>query len=251
MDHRAQVSKNRTGMFEGEVLNLASQSVADRLKAWLESGAEVKGPSAETWKAPTAGRVDELQKTRTANPSSTSAAARQTNPQPPSRVWERKGDILICQPWKTESMERNGQKFVAVKLNDKINGSPMAFCFITHLFGALTHCTDQRTVFRIDETDYTYITDVLEIAGKQYEGGIPWSAKPAIAPAPQATPTTAEVEPFWRDGETVHPPANPPAETKTAETAKESKPEPDPLTITDDDLPGEFWTGERKTDAAL
>ena len=248
MDHKAVVSKNRTGLFESEVLDLASQSVADRLRAWLESGAEVKGPNTETWKAPTPGRIDEPQKTRRENPSSTGAAARQTNAQPPARVWERKGDILTCQPWKTESMERNGQKFVAVKLNEKINGSPMAFCFITQLFGALSHCADQRTVFRIDETDYTHITDVLEIAGKQYEGGVPRSSKPATAAPASPAPTTEEAETFWRDGETVHPPANPPA---NAETAKETKPEPDPLTITDDDLPGEFWTGERKTDAAL
>ena len=248
MDHKAVVSKNRTGLFEGEVLDLASQSVADRLRAWLESGAEVKGPSTETWKAPTPGRADEPQKTRRENPSSTGAAARQTNAKPPAREWERKGDILTCQPWKTESMERNGQKFVAVKLNEKINGSPMAFCFITQLFGALSHCADQRTVFRIDETEYTYITDVLEIAGKQYEGGVPRSSKPAMAAPTNPAPTTEEVETFWQDGETVHPPANPP---ENAETAKETKPEPDPLTITDDDLPGEFWTGERKTDAAL
>jgi AAA domain len=248
MDHKAVVSKNRTGLFESEVLDLASQSVADRLRSWLESGAEVKGPSTETWKAPTPGRIDEPQKTRKENPSSRGAAARQTNPQPTARIWERKGDILTCEPFKTEPMERNGQKFVAVKLNERVNGSPMAFCFITQLFGALSHCADQRTVFRIDETEYTYITDVLEIAGKQYEGGVPRSSKPATAAPASPAPTTAEVETFWQDGETVHPPANPPA---NAETAKETKPEPDPLTITDDDLPGEFWTGERKTDAAL
>lgn len=248
MDHKAVVSKNRTGLFEGEVLDLASQSVADRLRSWLESGAEVKGPSTETWKAPTPGRIDEPQKTRRENPSSRSAAARQTNPQPPARIWERKGDILTCEPFKTEPMERNGQKFVAVKLNERVNGSPMAFCFITQLFGALSHCADQRTVVRIDEKEYTYITDVLEIAGKQYEGGVPRSSTPAMAAPANPAPTTEEVETFWRDGETVHPPANPPA---SAETAKETKPEPDPLTITDDDLPGEFWTGERKTDAAL
>jgi hypothetical protein len=248
MDHKAVVSKNRTGLFESEVLDLAGPSVADRLRVWLESGAEVKGPSLETWKAPTPGRVDEPQKMRTANPSSNGSPTRQPQPQPPPRVWERKGDTLICQPFKTEPMERNGQKFVAVKLNQKVNGSPMAFCFITQLFGALSHCTDQRTVFRIDETDYTYITDVLEIAGKQYEGGVPKSTTPATTQPATDAPTTAEVEKFWQGRETVHPPANPP---ENAETATGTTPEPDPLTITDDDLPGEFWTGERKTDAAL
>jgi hypothetical protein len=42
MDHRAEVDKNRTALFDGEVLNIADPSVAERLRSWLESGAEVK-----------------------------------------------------------------------------------------------------------------------------------------------------------------------------------------------------------------
>jgi hypothetical protein len=42
MDHKAEVTKDRTGLFDGQLLNLADSSVSDRLRVWLESGAEVK-----------------------------------------------------------------------------------------------------------------------------------------------------------------------------------------------------------------
>jgi hypothetical protein len=123
-----------------------------------------------------------------------------------------------------------------VKLNDKIGDGTMAFCFVEKLFGALRNCVDQKSTFRIDLTgEYPYITDVLEIAGRKYEGGVPVSTKPA-QPVPE--PTTAEKEQFWADGETVHP--KPEAEKKQ-----------DPLAITDDDLPSEFWGSEGRPDATV
>jgi len=44
MDHRAVVSKNRTGLFDGEVLNLSDPKVAKTLRAWLENGKHVEAP---------------------------------------------------------------------------------------------------------------------------------------------------------------------------------------------------------------
>jgi hypothetical protein len=48
MDHKANVSKNRTGLFEGKVLNLADKKVAEELRNWVESGKEVTHTPAPT-----------------------------------------------------------------------------------------------------------------------------------------------------------------------------------------------------------
>jgi hypothetical protein len=50
MDHKAAVSKNRTGLFEGKILNLADKKVADQLREWLESGKEVQDEEKAGWK---------------------------------------------------------------------------------------------------------------------------------------------------------------------------------------------------------
>lgn len=44
MDHRCTLSKNRTGLFEGEVINLFNPEVGQVLKDWLEKGREVEQP---------------------------------------------------------------------------------------------------------------------------------------------------------------------------------------------------------------
>lgn len=45
MDHRATASKDRTGLFEGELVDLLDAKVAKRLVAWLASGAPVATPA--------------------------------------------------------------------------------------------------------------------------------------------------------------------------------------------------------------
>ncbi len=47
MDHKCTLSKNRTGLFEGKVIDLADPAVAEELRAWLESGKAVD--SAKDW----------------------------------------------------------------------------------------------------------------------------------------------------------------------------------------------------------
>ena len=45
MDHKAMLSKNRTGLFEGELVDLGDPKIAERLRAWLESGKVVEKPT--------------------------------------------------------------------------------------------------------------------------------------------------------------------------------------------------------------
>jgi hypothetical protein len=271
MDHKAMVSKNRTAMFEGEVLDLASVSVAERLRAWLDNGADVKGPEAKSWSSPTPQGIHEPQKQRASRQPAAPAtpqpqATPSTDPKLVNRPWGLTGDILKCMPLKSELMERDGKKFVAVKLNGHLGEGAMAFCFAPNLFGAVLNTTDHLTVLRVDLTgQYPYITDVIEIAGHLYKGGLPvttrtqdnptreqpdqhtetnpgghvnagavngddagGSGESAAAPM-QEHPSQAEVEKFWADGEQGYTPA---------------KPAEDPLGITDDDLPDAFWSGE-------
>lgn len=47
MDHKCTLSKNRTGLFEGQVVNLADPEVAAQLRNWLESGKAV--PEVKEW----------------------------------------------------------------------------------------------------------------------------------------------------------------------------------------------------------
>jgi hypothetical protein len=222
MDHKATVSKNRTALFEGEVLDLASTSLADRLKAWLETGAEVKGPDAGSWKAPTATVTPEPQRQprkQAARADVRPQSTPESVPEPKKRVWELTAEMLTCEPLTAKQMERNNQKFIAVKLSEKLGGGEMAFCFAPSLFGALMQCTDQKTTFRIDLTgEYPYITDVIEIAGRKYEGGLP------VADKPKAQPTAKETL---------------------------AEPKQDPLGITDDDLPSEFWGTEGRPNATV
>lgn len=252
MDHKAVVSKNRTGMFEDEVLDLASQSVADRLKAWLESGAEVKGPAPETWSAPKPRVSDEPQKIRTTNQSTNGAKAPQRKPQGQQLgVFESADDLLTCVPVEAKPMERNGQKFYAVRLNGKVEGGgTMAFCFITRIFGAISNTPGNRTVFRMDYSDYPYITDVLEIAGRPYENGLPKAPKPESADAgtpaqDTPTPTTPDRNSQTNAGGRESPSAVS-GETQPGRGESAAAPSGDPLQITDDDLPAEFFAGKEE-----
>jgi hypothetical protein len=45
MDHKAMLSKNRTGLFESQLVDLADPKLANDLKAWLGSGKVVENPT--------------------------------------------------------------------------------------------------------------------------------------------------------------------------------------------------------------
>jgi hypothetical protein len=52
MDHKATVSKSRTGLFEGKVVNLTDKKVAADLREWIDSGKEPDAPKPVAVPAP-------------------------------------------------------------------------------------------------------------------------------------------------------------------------------------------------------
>jgi hypothetical protein len=212
MDHKAQVSKNRTGMFDGEILDLASPKVADRLQGWLSSGIEVKGEDTKTWSAPKTAVPDGPRERQTANRSTQQQSERHGASEPQQTVFSLADDLLTCVPFEAKRMDKNGSRFIAVKMNGRVAGSAMAFCFVESLFGAVLNCPHNESTFRMDLTEYPYITDVLKIGGRVYEKGLPVQEKPKTQVPEQSAASQSAV-------------SDPP---KTNE---------DPVEITNDDIP--------------
>ena len=156
MDHRATTDKNRTGLFDGEVVNLADPRVAERLGAWLNSGKEAPVP------APDTDRV-----TEPANPPSSKGQK--------SSPWYYENGILTCSPLNAEERKsKKGELFVIVKLNGVCEGKNSAFCFHASMFDLLKASIRKTCRFKVDfNGNYLLLNDVLAIDGREYADGKP------------------------------------------------------------------------------
>jgi hypothetical protein len=162
MDHKATVGKNRTGLFEGKVLNLADEKVAKELRAWLESGkpqvvASVAAPVAAAAPAP-------------------AVAPPKPNGYAPATAkvseWTLDGNQLTCFVYEVQKRkDRNQKDFIAVKHNGKVLDKDMAFCFHAKLFDALLEATGRTCVFLVDSGKFITIADLISMDGVEFREG--------------------------------------------------------------------------------
>lgn len=162
MDHKAEISKNRTGLFDGKVVDLADKKVAAQLKTWLEAGKPIETPTP----APTL------------VPAKTNGHAAAT-----AKVegWKLDGETLSCHVYAAEKKKaKTGAEFIAVKHNGEVNKKDILFCFSEPLFEALLGAANQRCVFSVDPGEYVGLTDVLEVGGVPYRDGKPLPSTPEL-----------------------------------------------------------------------
>lgn len=156
MDHKATVTKNRTGLFGEKVLNLADKKVAEAIKAWLEAGKPIDVAPQPVATAP------------------------KPVPVTSSKVegWKLDGEHLSCHVYDVlKKTSKKGSPFLAVKHNGLVNGKDIAFCFNERLFDAVVGARGKRCVLHIEPAEYSTIIDVVEVAGVPYRDGQPAPAQ--------------------------------------------------------------------------
>jgi hypothetical protein len=159
MDHKATVSKNRTGLFGSKVLDLTDKKVANQIREWLESGKPVESPVQPA--APPAPHTNG-----------------KTTPQKVDD-WKLESDQLRCHVYDAQKRTSKQGEFVAVKHNGQVNGKDIAFCFHPQLFDALLLAKGGSASFLIEAGDFVKINDVIQVADQLYMDG-----KPALLPPP-------------------------------------------------------------------
>lgn len=180
MDHKAEISKNRTGLFEGKAVNLADKKVADQLRAWLDSGKPIVVPSPQ----PT------LEQVRT-NPAPVTPVPHTPAPAAAAKVeaWSLNGDKLVCYVYGVQKRkDKNGKDFIAIKHNGKVNDKDMAFCFTPALFDALAEAKDRTCMFLLEPGKFVTIIDLMAMDGIEFRDGKVYEAPELSAELPfQAT----------------------------------------------------------------
>lgn len=184
MDHRATLSKNRTGLFEKKVINLADPKVADELRGWLESGKEPEPLPAQPQIVPPVSQPEPpaLPKPN-GNASSHPAAAHKVE------GWKLEKDQLSCYVYDVQQRtSKKGKTYYAVKHNGKVNNKDMAFCWHENMFKALEVSKDRKATFLLEiQGDFVNIIDVVEVEGQEFRDGRPYQPEPQI-PLPEQPP---------------------------------------------------------------
>lgn len=162
MDHKATVTKNRTGLFEGKVVNLADKKVAEQLKAWQESGKPVV--------------VAEPAKEPTPQPKPQAAPANGSNGHAAKvEKWSLDSDKLTCHVYEVQKRkDKKDKDFIALKHNGKVIDKDIAFCFHEHLFEALLDSKGRTAVFFVETSKdgkFVNICDVFSIDGIEFRDG--------------------------------------------------------------------------------
>ena len=168
MDHKAEIDKNRTGLFEGKVIDLADPKVAKQIKNWLESGKPI-----EVAKPP--------QPAPLAPAPAAPFTPRPAMAAPTAKVeeWNLDGERLTCFVYEAQKrIGKNKNPFVAVKHNGQVNGKDIAFCFHERLFDILLAAKGKHCVLFVDPAQFVTVTDVIEVEGQEFRDGQPY-IKPA------------------------------------------------------------------------
>lgn len=161
MDHKATVTKNRTGLFGDKVLNIADKKVADAIKNWLEAGKPIDV-------------------TPHAAPAVTPKPAA-ASPAPSQKVegWKLDGDHLHCHVYDIlKKTSKKNEPFLAVKYNAIVNGKDIAFCFNALLFDAVLATKGKSCVLFVSPANYTGIEDVIKVGDVEYANGQPKAPPP-------------------------------------------------------------------------
>lgn len=186
MDHKATVSKNRTGLFEGKVVNIADKKIAKELKDWLEAGKAI------TYTPPT--EAPEVPRQMAPAPKPQAATAKVDG-------WKFEDDKLTCHVYAAEKRKsKKGSDYLVVKHNGKVNDKDVAFCFEDKLFDALLRSKDRECVFFLDLGQYVNIVDVVRVGNQEYRNGQPYDeqAQPEAEPELVFAATDDDI-PFQED----------------------------------------------------
>jgi AAA domain len=183
MDHKATVCKNRTGLFEGKIIDLTSKKVADQLREWQNSGKAVDVAPVAPITTPPAPKPQPV-----AAPAATAKV----------EGWKLEGETLSCYVYDAQRrISKNKAEYVAVKHNGSVNGKDIAFCFHERLFAALLEAKNKHCVLFLGLGDYIGVEDVLEVEGVRYSEGAPDKQEPPpLATLPNDGPITDDDIPF-------------------------------------------------------
>jgi hypothetical protein len=173
MDHKATVSKNRTGLFENKVVDLTDKKVAKQLREWLDSGKPADAPADAPSVTPAPPKPQPVPVSRNGN----GAAIQKVD------GWNLDGEVLSCHVYGSQKRKsQTGTDFIAVKHNGTVNGKDIAFCFHERLFEALAQSGNQRCKFYLGLGEYVTIEDVQQVGAQEYRDGRPYTP-PAEKPA--------------------------------------------------------------------
>ena len=196
MDHKAVSSKDRTGLFNDKVVDLADPMTADAIRGWLESGVEVaqKPASASATPAP----AQSPPQRPAASPEPSQEQKRDPQQYPYAIL---AGTTLTCTPLtitektrtvpKTEENPEGTQPYIFVHFKGNVNSIDFpptsAFsCFDTGLFEAIRAGLKQECQFKVEVKEkagkmYINVKDAMWIDNAKYVEGKPvnMDAEPA------------------------------------------------------------------------
>ena len=196
LSHNAAVSKDRTGLFDEQGVNLADPKTADAIRGWLESGVEVaqKPASASATPAP----AQSPPQRPAASPEPSQEQKRDPQQYPYAIL---AGTTLTCTPLtitektrnvpKTEENPEGTQPYIFVYFKGNVNSIDFPptsefSCFDTGLFEAIRAGLKQECQFKVEVKEkagkmYINVKDAMWIDNAKYVEGKPvnMDAEPA------------------------------------------------------------------------
>ena len=192
MDHKAVSSKDRTGLFNDKVVDLADPMTADAIRGWLESGVEVaqKPASASATPAP----AQSPPQRPAASPEPSQEQKRDPQQYPYAIL---AGTTLTCTPLtitektrnvrKTEENPEGTQPYIFVYFKGNVKTISEFSCFDTGLFEAIRAGLNHECQFKVEVKDgndgktHINVKDAMWIDNAKYVEGKPvnMDAEPA------------------------------------------------------------------------
>ena len=184
LSHNAAVSKDRTGLFDEQAVNLADPKTADAIRGWLESGVEVAQKPASASATPAPAQPPAQRPAASPEPSQ----EQKRDPQQyPYAILA--GTTLTCTPLtiiekkrtvaKTEENPEGTQPYIFVYFKGNVTTISEFSCFDTGLFEPIRAGLNQECQFKVDVRDgkdgktYFNIKDVVYVGKQYYEFGKP------------------------------------------------------------------------------
>ena len=196
LSHNAAVSKDRTGLFDEQAVNLADPMTADAIRGWLESGVEVAQKPASASATPAPAQPPAQRPAASPEPSQ----EQKRDPQQyPYAILA--GTTLTCTPLtitektrtvpKTEENPEGTQPYIFVHFKGNVNSIDFPptsefSCFDTGLFEAIRAGLKQECQFKVEVKEkagkmYINVKDAMWIDNAKYVEGKPvnMDAEPA------------------------------------------------------------------------
>ena len=192
MDHKAVSSKDRTGLFNDKVVDLADPMTADAIRGWLESGVEVAQKPASASATPAPAQPPAQRPAASPEPSQ----EQKRDPQQYSYAILA-GTTLTCTPLtitektrnvrKTEENPEGTQPYIFVYFKGNVKTISEFSCFDTGLFEAIRAGLNHECQFKVEVKDgndgktHINVKDAMWIDNAKYVEGKPvnMDAEPA------------------------------------------------------------------------